>query len=288
MWYLWICVCAFFRWETIILISMYGIYIIIMKWAPFSLLLTFPSSWYRATTCFIPTKDTISLCVLLCRFNRSLYSLAERHCSRAGQPCLSSLRRTTAVGSVGDCDNDMVPLKPGAGAHVCTCACVHLKHQKKNFLHLWACSTDLVTQFSFSSPDDFQKAKIELEHFDGHILFPPLFVSPSLCSLCLIKLSTSFHFHLLLTSLHLSPLSPDLSVVPGQDSGVVMVDEMLNLHPHQLSFSEASLRLLITPHFPPFTRLRMAGRMVINEVHCTCSHPSHNVPLFLSARLVGI
>ncbi|KAM8733334.1 sodium/potassium/calcium exchanger 3 isoform 2-T2 [Acanthopagrus schlegelii] len=120
-------------WETIILISMYGIYIIIMK------------------------------------FNRSLQSLVERHCSRAGQPCLSSLRRTTAVGSIGDCDNDMVPLKP------------------------------------------------------------------------------------------------DSCVVAGQDSGVVMVDEMLNTHPHQLSFSEASLRLLITPHFPPFTRLRMAGRMVINE-----------------------
>ncbi|XP_053179810.1 sodium/potassium/calcium exchanger 3-like [Scomber japonicus] len=120
-------------WETIILMSMYGIYIIIMK------------------------------------FNRSLCSLVERHCSRAGQPCLSSLRRTTAVGSIGDCDNDMVPLKP------------------------------------------------------------------------------------------------DSCVVAGQDSGVVMVDELLNLHPHQLSFSEASLRLLITPHFPPYTRLRMAGRMIINE-----------------------
>ncbi|KAM7417559.1 hypothetical protein PAMA_017275 [Pampus argenteus] len=93
-------------WETIILISMYGIYIIVMK------------------------------------FNRSLCSLVERHCSRAGQPCLSSLRRTTAVGSIGDCDNDMVPLKP------------------------------------------------------------------------------------------------DSCVVASQDSGVVMVDELLNLHPHQLSFSE--------------------------------------------------
>ncbi|XP_031718758.1 sodium/potassium/calcium exchanger 3 isoform X1 [Anarrhichthys ocellatus] len=120
-------------WETIILMSMYGLYIIIMK------------------------------------FNRSLCSLVERHCTRAGQPCLSSLRRTTAVGNIGDCDNDMVPLKP------------------------------------------------------------------------------------------------ESCVVAGQDSGVVMVDEMLNLHPHQLSFSEASLRLLITPYFPPFTRLRMAARMVINE-----------------------
>uniref|UniRef100_A0A3Q1H2M1 Solute carrier family 24 member 6a n=1 Tax=Acanthochromis polyacanthus TaxID=80966 RepID=A0A3Q1H2M1_9TELE len=54
-------------------------------------------------------------------------------------------------------------------------------------------------------------------------------------------------------------------IIIMQDSGVVMVDELLNVHPHQLTFSEASLRLLITPHFPPFTRLRMAGRMVINE-----------------------
>ncbi|XP_025767288.1 sodium/potassium/calcium exchanger 3 isoform X2 [Oreochromis niloticus] len=102
-------------------------------------------------------------------FNRSLCCLVERHCSRAGQPCLSGLRRTTAVGNAGDGDNDMVPLKP------------------------------------------------------------------------------------------------DSCVVAGQDSGVVMVDELLNSHPHQLTLSEASLRLLITPHFPPFTRLRMAGCMVISE-----------------------
>ncbi|XP_033992844.1 sodium/potassium/calcium exchanger 3 isoform X1 [Trematomus bernacchii] len=120
-------------WETIILMSMYGVYIIIMK------------------------------------FNSCLCSWVERRFSRGGQPCLSSLRRGAAVGNLGDCDNDMVPLKP------------------------------------------------------------------------------------------------DSCVAAGQDPGVVMVDELLNLHPHQLSFSEASLRLLITPHFPPFTRLGMAGRMVISE-----------------------
>ncbi|KAM9741472.1 sodium/potassium/calcium exchanger 3-like isoform 1-T2 [Menidia menidia] len=63
-------------WETIILISTYGIYIVIMK------------------------------------FNRPLCCLVERHCGLGGRPCLGGLRRTTAVGSVGDCDNDMVPLKP--------------------------------------------------------------------------------------------------------------------------------------------------------------------------------
>nr|XP_040031083.1 sodium/potassium/calcium exchanger 3-like isoform X2 [Gasterosteus aculeatus aculeatus] len=98
-------------WETIILISMYGIYITIMK------------------------------------FNGPLCRLAERHFTRAGQPCLGSLRRTAAVGSIGDCDNDMVPLKP------------------------------------------------------------------------------------------------DSCVVAGQDSGAATVDDMLKLHPHQLSFSE---RLILT------------------------------------------
>lgn len=63
-------------WETLILISMYGIYIIIMK------------------------------------FNRSLCNFVERHCNVGDQPCLSSMRRTTAVGNIGDGDNDTVPLKP--------------------------------------------------------------------------------------------------------------------------------------------------------------------------------
>ncbi|KAL2077387.1 hypothetical protein ACEWY4_026891 [Coilia grayii] len=52
---------------------------------------------------------------------------------------------------------------------------------------------------------------------------------------------------------------------PVQESPVVMVDEMLNQHPHAFSFSEASLRIMITPHFSPRTRLSMAGRMLITE-----------------------
>lgn len=57
----------------------------------------------------------------------------------------------------------------------------------------------------------------------------------------------------------------------GQDSPVVMVDELMSLHPHQFSFSEASLRVMITPHFSPRTRLSMAGRMLITEVPAGCS-----------------
>ncbi|XP_069572494.1 sodium/potassium/calcium exchanger 3 [Brachyistius frenatus] len=52
----------------------------------------------------------------------------------------------------------------------------------------------------------------------------------------------------------------------GQDSPpVMMVDELLILNPHKLSFSEAGLRIMITPHFSPRTRLSMAGRMLISE-----------------------
>ncbi|XP_029029445.1 sodium/potassium/calcium exchanger 3 [Betta splendens] len=46
---------------------------------------------------------------------------------------------------------------------------------------------------------------------------------------------------------------------------VIMVDELLILNPHKLSFSEAGLRIMITPHFSPRTRLTMAGRMLISE-----------------------
>ncbi|XP_030293222.1 sodium/potassium/calcium exchanger 3 [Sparus aurata] len=52
----------------------------------------------------------------------------------------------------------------------------------------------------------------------------------------------------------------------GQEPApVVMVDELLILNPHKLSFSDAGLRIMITPHFSPRTRLSMAGRMLISE-----------------------
>ncbi|XP_059208363.1 sodium/potassium/calcium exchanger 3-like [Centropristis striata] len=46
---------------------------------------------------------------------------------------------------------------------------------------------------------------------------------------------------------------------------VIMVDELFILNPHKLSFSDAGLRIMITPHFSPRTRLSMAGRMLISE-----------------------
>ena len=59
----------------------------------------------------------------------------------------------------------------------------------------------------------------------------------------------------------------------GQEPApVVMVDELLILNPHKLSFSDAGLRIMITPHFSPRTRLSMAGRMLISEVFTHTSH----------------
>ncbi|PWA30606.1 hypothetical protein CCH79_00009151 [Gambusia affinis] len=46
---------------------------------------------------------------------------------------------------------------------------------------------------------------------------------------------------------------------------VLMVDELLSAYPHQLTFSEAGMRIMITSHFSPRTRLTMASRMLINE-----------------------
>ncbi len=54
-----------------------------------------------------------------------------------------------------------------------------------------------------------------------------------------------------------------------EPSPVLMVDELLILNPHKLSFSDAGLRIMMTPHFSPRTRLSMAGRMLISEVFYT-------------------
>uniref|UniRef100_A0AAY4EWI5 Sodium/calcium exchanger membrane region domain-containing protein n=1 Tax=Denticeps clupeoides TaxID=299321 RepID=A0AAY4EWI5_9TELE len=69
---------------------------------------------------------------------------------------------------------------------------------------------------------------------------------------------------------HLLPLTPLFPFSPAASSfqsqpSVMMVDEVLSAYPHQLSFSEAGMRVMITSHFSPRTRLTMASRMLINE-----------------------
>uniref|UniRef100_A0A8C1X4P1 Solute carrier family 24 member 4b n=1 Tax=Cyprinus carpio TaxID=7962 RepID=A0A8C1X4P1_CYPCA len=46
---------------------------------------------------------------------------------------------------------------------------------------------------------------------------------------------------------------------------VVMVDEIINASPPNYRFPEAGLRVMVTNHFCPETRLRMASRLIITE-----------------------
>uniref|UniRef100_A0A671L202 Sodium/potassium/calcium exchanger 4-like n=1 Tax=Sinocyclocheilus anshuiensis TaxID=1608454 RepID=A0A671L202_9TELE len=47
---------------------------------------------------------------------------------------------------------------------------------------------------------------------------------------------------------------------------VVMVDEIINASPPNYRFPEAGLRVMVTNHFGPKTRLRMASRLIITEL----------------------
>ncbi|XP_056140427.1 sodium/potassium/calcium exchanger 3 [Lampris incognitus] len=65
---------------------------------------------------------------------------------------------------------------------------------------------------------------------------------------------------------------------------VMMVDELLILNPHKLSFSEAGLRVMISPHFSPRTRLSMAGRVLISERQRLIRNPKNQLDVEASAR----
>ncbi|XP_067338524.1 sodium/potassium/calcium exchanger 4 isoform X5 [Channa argus] len=65
------------------------------------------------------------------------------------------------------------------------------------------------------------------------------------------------------------PSSPLLSAVKPTKAysrgSVVMVDEIINASPSKFRFPEAGLRVMVTSHFGPKTRLRMASRLIITE-----------------------
>ncbi|XP_056261657.1 sodium/potassium/calcium exchanger 4 isoform X2 [Seriola aureovittata] len=65
------------------------------------------------------------------------------------------------------------------------------------------------------------------------------------------------------------PSSPLLSAVKPSKAysrgSVVMVDEIINASPTKFRFPEAGLRVMVTSHFGPKTRLRMASRLIITE-----------------------
>ncbi|KAG5857338.1 sodium/potassium/calcium exchanger 4a isoform X2 [Anguilla anguilla] len=60
----------------------------------------------------------------------------------------------------------------------------------------------------------------------------------------------------------LEDVKPDKTYRQGS---VVMVDEMIRSSSSNYRFPEAGLRVMITNHFGPKTRLRMASRLIINE-----------------------
>ncbi|XP_047429714.1 sodium/potassium/calcium exchanger 4 isoform X2 [Mugil cephalus] len=65
------------------------------------------------------------------------------------------------------------------------------------------------------------------------------------------------------------PSSPLLKTVKPSKAysrgSVVMVDEIINASPSKYRFPEAGLRVMVTSHFGPKTRLRMASRLIITE-----------------------
>lgn len=73
---------------------------------------------------------------------------------------------------------------------------------------------------------------------------------------------TNCLFYIRIISLH--PLvKPSKAYSRGS---VVMVDEIINASPSKYRFPEAGLRVMVTSHFGPKTRLRMASRLIITEV----------------------
>uniref|UniRef100_A0A665WMT4 Solute carrier family 24 member 4b n=1 Tax=Echeneis naucrates TaxID=173247 RepID=A0A665WMT4_ECHNA len=62
------------------------------------------------------------------------------------------------------------------------------------------------------------------------------------------------------------PLLPTVKPTKAYSRGsVVMVDEIMNASPTKFRFPEAGLRVMVTSHFGPKTRLRMASRLIITE-----------------------
>ncbi|XP_033847128.1 sodium/potassium/calcium exchanger 4 isoform X3 [Periophthalmus magnuspinnatus] len=64
------------------------------------------------------------------------------------------------------------------------------------------------------------------------------------------------------TSSELEDVKPSKEYSRGS---VVMVDEIINASPSKFRFPEAGLRVMVTSHFGPKTRLRMASRLIITE-----------------------
>lgn len=65
---------------------------------------------------------------------------------------------------------------------------------------------------------------------------------------------------------------------------VVMVDEIMNASPSKFRFPEAGLRVMVTSHFGPKTRLRMASRLIITEVQLAVGAPVTRFSFLLQVK----
>lgn len=74
------------------------------------------------------------------------------------------------------------------------------------------------------------------------------------------------------------PVKPSKAYSRGS---VVMVDEIMNASPSKFRFPEAGLRVMVTSHFGPKTRLRMASRLIITEVRLPVAASMKVAPLLL-------
>lgn len=84
-----------------------------------------------------------------------------------------------------------------------------------------------------------------------------------------ILLHSSFIHKIIVIILYFNYIPPISSVKPSKAysrGSVVMVDEIMNASPSKFRFPEAGLRVMVTSHFGPKTRLRMASRLIITEV----------------------
>lgn len=87
----------------------------------------------------------------------------------------------------------------------------------------------------------------------------------SACLTCSLTRQLIHFYFFVYVHLSLEPPSVKPSKAYSRGS-VVMVDEIMNASPSKFRFPEAGLRVMVTSHFGPKTRLRMASRLIITEV----------------------
>lgn len=118
------CVC---RWESLLLMSMYGIYILIMKWVLWTLNLPLhQSSYLHANSLYCTCRCKQTVVLFGCRFNSRILGFVTRHFRGPGTCCNGSEdHREDKMGEeAGACNTSMVLLSKGVvWDPPCVCLC---------------------------------------------------------------------------------------------------------------------------------------------------------------------